>query len=60
MTAQARKHATDKADRALVLAEQGLTRVVIAERLGISPGNVNGMLQRAKQRRANRSDEVEA
>jgi transcriptional regulator len=44
----------DKADRALELSEQGLVRAQIAERLGVPPSNVPGMIQRAKQRRAKR------
>jgi hypothetical protein len=40
-----------KADRALKLQEQGLTRAQIAERLCVKPGSVKGMLDRAKQRR---------
>lgn len=40
-----------KADRALVLLEQGLTRPQIAERLGVTPAHVGGMLQRARERR---------
>lgn len=41
----------EKGDRALVLHEQGLSRQAIAERLGVKPTNVNGMIQRARQRR---------
>lgn len=41
-----------KADRALVLKEQGLTRAEISERLGVKPTNVGGMLLRARHRRA--------
>jgi len=41
-----------KADRALKLHEQGLTRAQIAERLCVKPDSVKGMLDRAKQRRA--------
>ncbi len=40
-----------KGDRALQLYERGLTKSLIAERLGVRPSNVAGMLQRAKQRR---------
>lgn len=40
-----------KGDRALALSEQGLGRQEIAERLGVKPRNVPGMIQRAKQRR---------
>jgi orotate phosphoribosyltransferase-like protein len=45
------KEAAAKADRALKLHEQGLTRAQLAERLCVSPENMTGMLQRAKQRR---------
>jgi DNA-binding transcriptional regulator LsrR (DeoR family) len=45
------KDAAAKADRALTLHEQGLTRAQLAERLGLKPQNINGMLQRAKHRR---------
>lgn len=41
----------EKGDRALELRDKGLSRAEIAERLGVYPRNVNGMLQRAKQRR---------
>jgi DNA-binding transcriptional regulator LsrR (DeoR family) len=51
VTTESRQAAADKADRALKLHEQGLGRWLIAERLGVPPKNVNGMLQRAKQRR---------
>jgi hypothetical protein len=44
-----------KADRALKLHEQGLTRAQIAERLCVKPDSVKGMLDRAKQRRAKMS-----
>lgn len=43
--------AAEKADKALVLRDQGLSRGEIAERLGVKPANIAGMLQRAKQRR---------
>jgi DNA-binding transcriptional regulator LsrR (DeoR family) len=46
------KDAPSKADRALKLHEQGLTRAQIAERLCVKPDSVKGMLDRAKQRRA--------
>lgn len=43
----------EKADKALKLREQhGLSYGAIAERLGVRPQNIAGMLQRAKQRRA--------
>ena len=45
------KDAAAKADRALKLYEQGLTRAQLAERLCVSPKNMTGMLQRARQRR---------
>lgn len=46
-----------KADRALVLLEQGLTRPQIAERLGVTPAHVGGMLQRARERRQRVAEE---
>lgn len=51
MTAQTREEASRRADRALELHEKGLPRLVIAERLCISPKNIAGMLQRARERR---------
>jgi orotate phosphoribosyltransferase-like protein len=42
--------ASSKADRALKLHEQGLTRAQIAERLCVQPDSVKGMLDRAKRR----------
>jgi DNA-binding transcriptional regulator LsrR (DeoR family) len=45
------KDAAAKADRALKLYEQGLTRAQLAERLCVNPKNMTGMLQRARQRR---------
>jgi orotate phosphoribosyltransferase-like protein len=48
-------HASSKADRALKLHEQGLTRAQIAERLCVKPDSVRGMVHRAKQRRAKMS-----
>jgi DNA-binding transcriptional regulator LsrR (DeoR family) len=45
------KDAAAKADRALQLHEQGLTRAQLAERLCVNPKNMTGMLQRARQRR---------
>jgi hypothetical protein len=49
------RDASSKADRALKLHEQGLTRAQIAERLCVKPDSVKGMLDRAKQRRAKMS-----
>jgi hypothetical protein len=51
------KDAASKADRALKLHEQGLTRAQLAERLCVKPQNINGMLQRAKHRR-DKADEA--
>jgi hypothetical protein len=45
------KDAAAKADRALKLYEQGLTRAQLAERLSVNPKNMTWMLQRARQRR---------
>jgi hypothetical protein len=41
----------DKADKALELSEKGISPTVIAERLGVRPQHIFGMIQRAKQRR---------
>lgn len=49
----------EKGNRALILHEQGLSRAAIAERLGVKPANVSGMLQRARQRRE-KAAEVQA
>jgi len=53
------KDAAVKADRALALHEQGITRAQLAERLCVSPRSVNGMLQRAKNRRNKIGEAVE-
>jgi transcriptional regulator len=53
------KDAAAKADRALKLHEQGLSRPQLAERLGVKPQNINGMLQRAKRRRDKAHETVE-
>ena len=55
MTGTREMDASFKADRALKLHEQGLTRAQIAERLCVKPNSVKGMLERAKQRRAKMS-----
>ena len=46
------REASSKADRALKLHEQGLTRAQIAERLCVKPDSVKGMLDQTKRRRA--------
>jgi DNA-binding transcriptional regulator LsrR (DeoR family) len=51
MTQGSAEEAARKADRALELFEQGIKPAVIAERLGVRPTHVGGMLQRARQRR---------
>ena len=51
MTVSERQERLAKGDKALKLHEQGLPRSLIAERLGVNPHNVAGMLQRARQRR---------
>ena len=53
------KDAAAKADRALKLHEQGLTRAQLAERLCVKPQNINGMLQRAKHRRDKAGEALE-
>jgi DNA-binding transcriptional regulator LsrR (DeoR family) len=53
------KDAAAKADRALKLHEEGLTRAQLAERLCVKPQNINGMLQRAKHRRDKTGEAVE-
>lgn len=47
-----------KADKALKLRDQGLSRAAIAERLGVTPANVPGMIQRAKERREKAKQEA--
>lgn len=49
----------DRADRALKLLEQGLSYVVIAERLGVSRSSVDEMLRRAKEKRAGTSESAD-
>jgi hypothetical protein len=51
ITKQDRDFRAEKADRALVLHEQGMSRATIAGRLCVKPASVNGMVERAKQRR---------
>jgi hypothetical protein len=51
MIKQDRDFRAEKADRALVLHEQGISRATIAGRLCVKPASLNGMLGRAKQRR---------
>ena len=53
------KDAADKADRALKLHEQGLTRTQLAERLCVNPQNITGMLQRARRRRDKAGEAVD-
>jgi orotate phosphoribosyltransferase-like protein len=54
------RFASEKADRALELHDKGLSRGEIAERLGVRPTNVAGMLQRAKQRRERAQEQANA
>lgn len=52
MAGSHQQFAQEKGDKALKLFEQdGLDRSQIAERLGVKPVNVPGMIQRARQRR---------
>jgi hypothetical protein len=51
MIKQERDFGAEKADRALVLHDQGISRATIAGRLCVKPASLNGMLGRAKQRR---------
>jgi hypothetical protein len=51
MIKQDRDFRLEKADRALVLDEQGVSRATIAGRLCVKAASLNGMLGRAKQRR---------
>lgn len=51
MTVQSQEAARMKSDKALVLHDAGLVRSAIAERLGVKPCNVAGMIQRARERR---------
>lgn len=54
-----RSYGQSKADRALELYERGLTPAVIAERLGTSQSHVQGMLQRARERREKAKEPAE-
>lgn len=49
---------SQKAERALQLHEQGISRAIIAERLGVRHDHVGGMIQRARQRRERLAGEV--
>jgi len=53
MIKQDRDFRAEKADRALVLHEQGISRAAIAGRLCVKPASLNGMLGRANLRREN-------
>lgn len=59
MTVQSLCEARMKSDKALVLHDAGLARGAIAERLGVKPCNVAGMIQRARQRREKAGEVVE-
>jgi DNA-binding transcriptional regulator LsrR (DeoR family) len=59
MTSIQQKDAAAKADRALKLHEQGLTRPQLVERLSVKPQSINGMLQRAKRRRDKAAEAVD-
>jgi lambda repressor-like predicted transcriptional regulator len=50
VSVQQQQIARDKADRALALQKQGLSRAQIAERLGMNAQDLSNMLQRAKMR----------
>jgi transposase len=58
MIGMSQKDAAAKADRALKLHEEGLSRPQLAERLCVNPQTINGMLQRAKRRRDKAGDAV--
>jgi orotate phosphoribosyltransferase-like protein len=53
------RDASSKADRALKLHEQGLTRAQIAERLCVKPDSVRGMVYRAKQSSVKNSEAID-
>jgi DNA-binding transcriptional regulator LsrR (DeoR family) len=59
MTRQSADEAARRADRALELYEKGIRQGVIAERLGVNPSHVSGLLQRARQRREKAKEGVE-
>lgn len=59
MTALDREIRAKKADRALELREQGLLPETIAERLGVNPHSVYGMIVSAKKRREQTAGEGE-
>jgi hypothetical protein len=53
ITKQDRDFRAEKADRALVLHEQGISRATIAGRMCVKPVRVEGMIKQAEQRREN-------
>lgn len=48
-----------KADKALELAERGISQNLVAERLGVRAQHISGMIQRAKQRREKAKESAE-
>jgi hypothetical protein len=58
VTKQDRDFRAEKADRALVLLEKGISSATIAERLCVRPVRVKGMIAQAKQRREKKVGEL--
>ena len=58
MTKQDRDFGAEKADRALVFHEQGMSRATIAERLCVRPIKAKRMIEQAKQRREKKVGEL--
>lgn len=52
------RNGQEKGDRALALYEKGLSPSAIGERLGVPARHVQGMIQRARQRREKMAGEV--
>jgi hypothetical protein len=58
MTKQDRDFGAEKADRALVFQEQGMSRATIADRLCVRPIKVKAMIEQAKHRREKKAGKM--
>jgi hypothetical protein len=58
MTKRDRDFGAEKADRALVLHEQGISRATIAGRLCVRPVRVEGIIKQAEKRREKKIGEL--